>query len=78
MDYIVAHPVAALIVGQDSIYLVRGPVTMDTDWPSVIDVGTVSATKVTWPSGLIWKKGDTSLYDMAEEHGSGISRSHHY
>jgi hypothetical protein len=74
-DAIDEDTVAAVILGQDSIYLVRGPVNMDGDWPSVIDIGAVEPTRVAWPAGLIWKKGDKSLYDMAEQHGAGIPDS---
>lgn len=65
--------VAAVILGQDGTYLVRGPVSLDADWPSVIDVSTIEPKRIAWPPGLIWKKGDKSLYDMAETHGTGIS-----
>ncbi len=65
--------VAAVILGQDGTYLVRGPVNIDGDWPSVIDVTNIEPVQVKWPAGLIWKKGDKSLYEMAEEHGVGIS-----
>ena len=64
--------VAAVIVGQDGTYLVRGPVSLDADWPSVIDVSNIEPTRLVWPAGVIWKKGDKSLYDMAESHGVGI------
>jgi hypothetical protein len=72
-DAIDEDTVAAVILGQDSTYLVRGPVNLDGDWPSVIDVGKLEPERVKWPVGLIWKKGDKSLYDMTEKFGTGIA-----
>lgn len=74
-DAIDEDTVAAVIVGQDSTYLVRGPVNLDSDWPSVADIGAIEPKRVAWPAGLIWKKGDKSLYEMPEQHGAGIPDS---
>ncbi len=71
-DAINEEEVAAIIIGEDGAFLVRGPVNMEGDWPSVIDVGAVEPSRISWPAGLIWKKGDKSMYDMAKEHGNGI------
>ncbi len=74
-DAIDEEEVAAVIVGQDGTYLVRGPVNLDGDWPSVIDVTNIEPDRIAWPAGLIWKKGDKSLYEMPESHGVGIPSS---
>lgn len=71
-DAIDEERVAAIILGDDTTYLVRGPVQVDSEWLDVVDVGKVEATRIQWPVGLVWKKGDDSLYNMAEAHGSGI------
>ncbi len=71
-DAIDEDNVAAILLGDDTTYLVRGPVQVDSEWSDVVDIGQVEATRIEWPAGLVWKKGDTSLYDMAEAHGSGI------
>ena len=73
-DAIDEENVAAIIVGLDGTYLVRGPVTLDADWPSVIELGALEEpTRIPWVPGLIWQKGDKSLYESAETHGSGFS-----
>lgn len=71
-DALSEEEVAAVIIGEDGTFLVRGPVNMEGDWPSVIDIGALSPTRVSWPAGLIWKKGDKTMYDMAKDHGDGI------
>ncbi len=71
-DAIDEDTVAAIMLGEDSTYLVQGPLNTDGEWPSVIDVGGIEPTRIEWPAGLIWKKGDKSLYDMADDHGIGI------
>ncbi len=71
-DAIDEEMVAAVMLGEDSTYLVQGPLNTEGDWPVVIDVGQIEPTRVDWPAGLIWKKGDTTLYDLADTHGLGI------
>ncbi len=71
-DAIDEETVAAIMLGEDSTYLVQGPLGTEGEWPSIIDLGTLTPTRVAWPAGLIWKKGDTSLYEMAKSHGDGI------
>jgi len=71
-DAIDEELVAAVMLGEDSTYLVQGPLNTEGDWPTVIDVGRIEPTRIAWPAGLIWKKGDTTLYDLADTHGLGI------
>lgn len=71
-DAIDEDNVAAVIMDDGQAYLVRGPVSIDGDWKSVIDLGAIKPTRAQWPAGLIWKKGDKSLYDMAEANGHGV------
>ncbi|MCP4449749.1 MAG: hypothetical protein GY811_31120 [Myxococcales bacterium] len=71
-DAIDEETVAAVMLGEDSIYLVQGPLNTEGEWPNVIDVGSIEPKRITWPVGVVWQKGDTSLYDMAESHGKGI------
>ena len=74
-DAIDEDTVAAVIIGQDGTYLVRGPVTLDGEWPSVIDISNLQPERVAWPAGVIWKKGDKSMYEMADTNGVGVSSS---
>ncbi len=71
-DAIDEETVAAVILGQDGTYLVRGPVSLDADWPSVIDLSNIEAQRIEWPAGVIWKKGDKSMYEMADANGGGV------
>jgi len=64
--------VAAIMLGEDSTYLVQGPLNTEGEWPHIIDVGNIEPKRIEWPAGLIWKKGDKTLYDLAKSHGSGI------
>lgn len=74
-DAIDEEEVAAVIQGEEGLCLVRGPVNLDGEWRSVIDLSLVEPMRVAWPSGLIWKKGDDSLFEMAELNGPGIPES---
>ncbi len=74
-DCIDEENIAAVILGDDTSYLARGPVqTSSQSWSGLIDIGSVSPLRIDWPVGLIWKRG-ASLYEMAETHGNGIPPS---